>query len=267
MIGISTDLSQAALSAAIMANLFEWWRYLGRSPGAEFFDGQEVTYLRTGIPVSFLNPVLRTQADANNVDTTIEDTVAHFNSIAATKISWWIGADTQPVDLERHLVDHGFAFIEDGPGMAVDLFDLNEEQPVPAGLTIERVEDAKSLRKWDYASIHGFGMPEIGINTWFDLFAGLGFELPVCNYVGILNGEPVAASQLFLGAGVAGIYMVATIPEARGKGIGTAMTVRPLLEARAMGCRIGVLQSSLMAVDVYRRLGFREYCKLNHYEK
>ena len=147
--------------------------------------------------------------------------------------------------------------------MAVDLFDLNEEQPVPAGLTIERVEDTKSLTKWDYASIHGFGMPEIGINTWFDLFAGLGFELPVRNYVGILNGEPVAASQLFLDAGVAGIYMVATIPEARGKGIGTAMTVRPLLEARAMGYRIGVLQSSLMAVDVYRRLGFREYRKFS----
>ena len=67
------------------------------------------------------------------------------------------------------------------------------------------------MRKWAYASIIGIEHPESSVNTWFDLFTGLGFDLPLRNYVGILNGKPVAASELFLGAGVAGIYVIATI--------------------------------------------------------
>ena len=54
-------------------------------------------------------------------------------------------------------------------------------------------------------------------------------------------------------------------PEARGKGIGAAMTLAPLLKARESGCRLGILQSSQMGYGVYKALGFQEHCKIDLY--
>ena len=180
-------------------------------------------------------------------------------------LSWWVESDSRPVDLGRTLTTHGLTYDEGGPGMAADLLALNEELTLLSDLTIEPVIDTETLKQWAYASMIGFGLPEPSVDIWFNVFAGLGFELPLRNYVGILNGEPVATSNLFLGAGVAGIYVVATIAGVRRQGIGAAMTLAPLREARALGYRIGILHSSPMGLGVYRQLGFEEYCKMSCY--
>jgi ribosomal protein S18 acetylase RimI-like enzyme len=95
--------------------------------------------------------------------------------------------------------------------------------------------------------------------------AGIGDAAPWRNYLGRFNGEPVAASTLACAAGVAGIYNVVTLPAARGRGIGSAMTLAPLRDARAIGYRVGVLQSSALGVSVYRRIGFQSYCTIERY--
>jgi GNAT superfamily N-acetyltransferase len=267
MSAILNDLSAPALVAAIKANLFEWYRYLGTSPKAEFYDGPQLTWLLTGIPISFVNCVLRTQAEPDSVDAIIERTLAHFRSRDVTRLSWWTEPGTLPTDLGKHLMDHGLTYSDGGPGMAVDLLGLNEDLPTPTGLTIERVKDTAASRKWAHAAILGFELPETTVDIWFDLFTGLGFDLPLRSYLAILNGQPVATSQLFLGAGVAGIYCVATVPQARRQGIGAAITLAPLREARALGMRVAILHSTPMGLGVYPRLGFQEYCKMSCYGK
>ena len=47
------------------------------------------------------------------------------------------------------------------------------------------------------------------------------------------------------------------MPAARGRGIGGAITLRPLLDARDEGYRHAVLFSSAMGVHAYERIGFR----------
>lgn len=77
-------------------------------------------------------------------------------------------------------------------------------------------------------------------------------------YVGYLDGKPVATNMLFNGGGVASVYAVATLPSAQGQGIGAAITLKPLLEARDRdGYKYAVLFSTEMGVKVYERIGFR----------
>jgi GNAT superfamily N-acetyltransferase len=262
---ILRDLSAPALVVAIKANLFEWYRYLGTSPGAEFHDSPELTWLMAGIPHPFVNTVLRTQVAPEDVHTTVEGTLGHFRSRGVPFLSWWTEPGTRPADLDQHLVAHGLTYTDGGPGMALDLWELTEDLPVSSAVTIEPVADAESLQEWASASMVGFGLPEASIQPWFELFSGLGFDLPLRNYVARLDGQPVAASELFLGSGVAGIYVVATVPQVRRQGIGAAVTSAPLREARAMGYRVAILHSSDMGLGVYRQLGFREYCRMPQY--
>jgi hypothetical protein len=72
------DFSTEALTAAIKANLFEYYEYLGRSPGAELQEGPHLKWLLTGIPHPFLNNVLRTQLTEDNAAQVIHQTLAFF---------------------------------------------------------------------------------------------------------------------------------------------------------------------------------------------
>jgi ribosomal protein S18 acetylase RimI-like enzyme len=94
--------------------------------------------------------------------------------------------------------------------------------------------------------------------AWVDATTSFGLgRAPWRLYLGRLGGEPVATNLLFCGGGVASVYAVATVASARGRGIGGAITLAPLLAAREAGYRHAVLFSSDMAVGAYERIGFR----------
>jgi predicted acetyltransferase len=105
---------------------------------------------------------------------------------------------------------------------------------------------------------------EFAVNAWHELLMQLNPQTTQA-YTAWLNGSPVATSLLQLGGGVAGIYAVATAPEARRKGIGAQVTLSPLMEARLRGYKIGVLQASEMGLNMYRSLGFQECCRITSY--
>jgi len=123
----------------------------------------------------------------------------------------------------------------------------------------------ETLKQWIHVAGIGFGVREEFEDIWYDFFVEAIFDMRFRTYLALLNGQPVGTSQLFLSAGVAGIYNVTCIPEARGQGIGAAVTLAPLLQARKLGYRISILQASQRGYSVYRRLGFQDFGKLSVY--
>lgn len=263
---ILNDVSATTLMGAIKVNWADYYLALGRSSVAELVVGPFLTWFLSGVPDSFLNVVLRTQLPSDGGCELIEDTMDHFRTGNVTRLSWWPGSNTPGSDLDMHLVSHGLTFKEGGTGMAADLMALHEDLPAPAGLTIIPVEDKAALKQWIHVTSIGFGIPETCERRFYELFADLSPEMPVQSYLALLDGQPVATSQLFLSAGVAGIYNVTCLPGLRQHGIGTAITMAPLIEARRLGYRISILQASHLGYSVYHRIGFNDYGRLNVYD-
>lgn len=75
----------------------------------------------------------------------------------------------------------------------------------------------------------------------------------------LLDGEPVAAGKTAREDDLVGVFDVVTAPEARGRGIASALVARLLARARDRGARVAYLQvdeANEPAIAVYRRFGF-----------
>ena len=261
------DLSDTTLVKTVIRANWENYHYcLGRSPSVELSVGKYLTWLVTNMPDHFMNLVVCTELPSDRIDELIGNALNHFKTLNIRKISWLTEEGLPAVEIKKYLEAKGLTFSESfATEMAADLSTLREDIARPDELRIVCVEDEKTLRKWIHIASIGFRVPSEFEDTWYEFFAEAACARPFRTYLALLNGKPVATSQLFTSAGVAGIYNVTCLPEARGQGVGTAVVLAPLLDAREMGYRVGILQASSMGYNVYRRIGFQDFGKLSLY--
>ncbi len=260
---ILSDFSKASIIPAMEENMNSLIYTLARWPRATVRNDEMIKWAITNVPFFLFNSIMDAHLTPESVDATVQSILTQAQS-RNVPLLWWVGPSTQPADLATHLEQHGFVCEDQSPGMAIDLASLSEDLPAPEDFTVTLVNDAQTLKQWSDAMVIGFGMPDFTIEANYDFMRHMD-GANVLAYLGYLRGKPVATSLLILAAGVAGIYCVSTIPEARRQGIGAALVRVPLQEARKRGYKIGVLQSSPMGFGVYRSLGFQEYCKIGQY--
>jgi ribosomal protein S18 acetylase RimI-like enzyme len=148
----------------------------------------------------------------------------------------------------------GYARIE---GEAIPAMVLATVCLPPAAGSLEvtccRADD--DLGAWAATLAAGYGIAEtLAASFTAPVRAGrLDYEL----YLGRVDGRPVATSGLALSHGVAGVYVVSTLPAWRRHGYGEAMTWHAVGRGMALGARFASLQSSAMGLALYERIGFR----------
>jgi GNAT superfamily N-acetyltransferase len=218
------------------------------------------------MPDHFMNLVVCTELPSEGTDELIGNALNHFRTLNVRKLSWLTEAGLPAAEIKKHLEGHGLSFNESfATEMAADLTMIRDDLPTSDQLKVVRVDDQETLRDWIHIASIGFRVPLEYEDTWYKFFAEAACASPFQTYLALLNDRPVATSQLFTSAGVAGIYNVTCLPEARGRGVGTAVVLAPLIEAREMGYRVGILQASSMGYNVYRRIGFQDFGNLSLY--
>ena len=262
---ILRDLSESALVRAIEENYYALTPFYYNWPNMEVYSGDDVCWCMTDIAFASINAIFRAKLRPDDVDKTIEAVIAKGNE-KRVPLNWLLGRDTTPSNLRERLLAYGFIDEGDGAGMAIDLHAMNEKAPVPSDFSIVEVTNGDVLQTWCHVTAVGFGMPEHDEPALLEWLKGVfDLNLPVKLYLAYLGNKPVATSMYFLAEGVAGIYFVNTIPEARKQGIGFAVTLKPLQDARDLGYRVGILHASNMGEPVYRRMGFKRYSTVGSY--
>jgi GNAT superfamily N-acetyltransferase len=247
---------------AIEDNAAELLMAMGAAGGGMQRDDSSVRWTIGGSPIDYHNAVVAADLTIDEVDAAIAESIELMKQYDVPG-SWHVGPSMRPADLGKRLLAAGFTHGGGEPGMAVKLSELRRPAAVP-GLEIVRVETQEQLDVWEATLGRGFGEGVKEARWVAEVYRRLGYGDPWRHYLGMLDGEPVATTTIFLGAGVAGVYFVMTVPEARRRGIGAAITYGALREAD--GVEYGVLGSSPAGKSVYAGLGFQQHCTIDLYE-
>jgi GNAT superfamily N-acetyltransferase len=261
-----TDLSDRGLIEAIAAD-----QVAARITGPEIVVEQhldaDVSWAVAPVADPFRNVVLAARFSPETADRRIEDLLARYRA-ARTAFVWWVSPYDEPHDLGARLVAAGLTLEGTAPAMAADLADVPLDEPPPAELEIVPVTDAATLDEFlaliaadwlDWTGGEHTPVQRATLEAWRRQIPRRFPDEPVpLRWIGRVDGVAVTTSRINIGAGVAGLYAISTLPAHRGHGYGRAMTIAALRAARSIGFRIGVLQSSDLGYSVYRRLGFRD---------
>ena len=264
MSGILADFSPASTAAAVEANLFSLFEHLKTWPRLQLHDDGACCWTLSHLPFPLFNSVVRARFDPAVADAGID---ARIRACAERNVPmlWWTGPSTTPGDLGERLERRGF-LLEPAVGMVGDI-NYVAAQPSEPVIDVAPVCNPSALATWSRVLCDSFGAPHAFGEAFADLAAAVGLDSssPFRHFLGMVNGEAVATCSLFLGAGVAGIYDVGTVPERRRRGIGTAITRAAIADAAAAGYRMAILQSSTLGAAMYRSLGFNDVCPIGQY--
>lgn len=231
----------------------------GSLPGFHGLVAPDVILAALGLPFPRVNSASCTRFTPETADARIDDVIAWFDA-RGLPIVWELAPADQPADLQDRLVAKGLALDPDQmPAMAARLADLPAVE-LPEGASVDLVRDAATFREWLDVMVAGFEMPA-QIGDAMLKFAALGFgdELPTRSVIARLDGRPVAIALGVLARGGLVIANVTTLADARGRGLGRAVTLAAMHAGTEAGATVAVLLSSEMGHGIYRRLGFEEF--------
>lgn len=240
------------------------WRHAFRTLAAHAVDGHHAEHgpilaAFAGVPIAFFNQLfLRGPATPVELDAALSDARGRDLPFTLT-----LAADLIPSSREAVAARGLEGWSATTPGMAFVDLDRAVIGPVGDVPTIRRVRDPAAFEAIAALTAEAFEFPsEVATVLTPPTMAD---EQAVRWFLGDVDGVPVACGLLVVTGRIAGLYNIAVGSHVRGRGYGSAITRHLLRTARALGCRMAVLQASPMAHDLYLREGFDHVVDFHHF--
>jgi hypothetical protein len=172
------------------------------------------------------------------------------------RFSIWVkGGQPEDDDLVAAAEAAGFQAVYEMPEMVLD------GRPEPPVLTpgaelhrLEAPEQAADFWRVAIESYADIGFPP-EIFSGYTNHAGLLAENAVA-FIAYLDGEPVSIAMTMVSDAVAGIYWVGSRTQARGCGLGRAITTAATIAGFELGANVASLQASPMGKPIYLAMGY-----------
>lgn len=171
---------------------------------------------------------------------------------------WWTTPTHTSPELEDTLGGLGLSK-EEVPGMYVEL-----DQAPETAASVQTVETSPRDPDLIRVLIEGFGLPRFVEQPFQDVLAAFTDQEQTI-LLARKNGRPVGVGTGLITGETLGIYNVATLKEARGQGVGTAVTAALMQAGRKRGASHAILHASSMGRRVYEGLGFEVVCPTAHW--
>jgi ribosomal protein S18 acetylase RimI-like enzyme len=243
---------------ALEENLWSQWSQFGRPPTCSFHRDDKICQLDTPIASLPYNGVFKFSVDAAPEDR-IDAIIDHYKRRSVEHL-WLVHPTARPQNLDMLLEARGLKQVETFSGMVVEPSGLKADQRAPQEFEFRRIEPTEEdvviemvAKRW---SVPTDAIPHL--RSFFRSNRVGAPDAPMQGWLATINGRAVGKGFTYRSRNIVGLYGVATQPEARGKGIGTALCVHALRQACSSDVDLLVLHSTPMAHSLYRSLGFRD---------
>ena len=246
------------LNHVVQECAFNYLKFITSLPNMEVHEESDVFYVSADAPVFYFNSVFNARFNGN-AKQKIDSAKDFFRRRGRRSFTWHITPSSQPENLSDLILAQGGEFLESMPYLAVHLEDVPRATPLPTNFDWKPVRAHEMLAAWIFVYCHARGYAE-SADRLFKVFSDLDLteSSPLQLILGYLGDEPIATYSIFMDGEMAGFYSLSTLPEARGHGIGTAISVAAADLATEYGCRTAMLLSEHPSRNICKRLGFAD---------
>jgi GNAT superfamily N-acetyltransferase len=261
--GVSIDRERAL--AIQQRAMRDWIRQLAASsPRSRLFESRGVTAAITPAVPDRSIPNSVNYSDTDALIASLDELAALYDEAGVN--AWTVWAPDFDREAIAALDAAGHAFDGKPAAMVLELDRL--DPPDLGGLDYDADADMETLGRINdaaYGIAQGQGMahnverPEdLDLRIYQARLRG-----EVACVLNTIDHEPLDGAD----GPDCGIYFVATLATARGRGLATRLLAAALVEALGRGCATSSLQSSEMGEPIYAGLGYRPHFRFHMYER
>ena len=229
--------------------------------GMKVMHRKSLSYVDSGLSCDTFN-IIHIHKGTGDHHSDIKEALEYFGD-RQLDYCLWINKQNLTAGIKAHFQD--FSLREQNMEVGMSL-DLGAYQPITSERHEKIIAVSNQEQLEDYASViaANWSPPDKNVNLYYE--RTLNHYLDSSNGIILLtyyeDGIPKSTVEMFpTDEATIGLYGLATLEDARGQGIGSAMMTKALNIAKDLKYETAVLQATEDGLGIYKKFGFVPYTK------